>query len=77
MKFQRLNFVPRDCSHFLLPVQLMVINSTAFFRCEICQIETTDAGGLQAHFAGKKHLKKMKLVNHANPMAMVMQQQPL
>lgn len=30
------------------------------FRCEICQIETTDQGGLLAHQAGKKHRKKLE-----------------
>ena len=28
------------------------------FRCDICNVETTDQGGLDMHLAGKKHIKK-------------------
>ena len=28
------------------------------FRCEICNVEATYQGGLDKHFAGKKHFKK-------------------
>lgn len=29
------------------------------FRCDLCQIETTDQRGLDDHKKGKKHLKKL------------------
>ena len=29
------------------------------FRCDLCQIETTDQKGLEIHRKGKKHLKKL------------------
>ena len=34
-----------------------------FFRCEICNVETTDQNGLDMHKQGKKHLKKLKAIN--------------
>jgi len=37
------------------------------FRCEICGINTTDEAGLQAHFAGQKHMKKLKLLKIQDP----------
>ena len=36
----------------------VMVNS---FRCDICNIQTTDLNGLEMHKVGKKHMKKLQM----------------
>ena len=37
-----------------------------YYRCDVCQIVTTDQGGLDAHLQGKKHKKKLNALKWAS-----------
>ena len=41
---------------------IICANILLICRCDVCQIETTDQGGLDMHFQGKKHKKKLNAI---------------
>ena len=47
-------------------VVLSSINLILTYRCDACQIVTTDQGGLDMHFQGKKHKKKLNALKWAS-----------
>ena len=47
-------------------VVLYLIKLIFTYRCDVCQIVTTDQGGLDMHFQGKKHKKKLNALKWAS-----------
>ena len=46
--------------HFYSTFWTFILVKNSVYRCDVCQIVTTDQGGLDMHLLGKKHKKKLE-----------------